>query len=320
MLSTGEHRSGSHSPESPVPSPESPVLMSFRLRFWGTRGSIPSPGPSTVRYGGNTPSVEVRTPSGTLVLLDAGTGIRELGRALIARANGSPITGDIFLTHAHWDHIQGIPFFAPAFQRGNRFTIWGAKSLAASIRRVVRDQMSPVVFPVAFEELAATFEFRELTDERHSSDGFDVRAFPVRHPGGALGYRFAPGPGGDRAVGSSFVYISDNEIRAADASASNDRWRAKLVDFIRGSRLLIHDATYTEDEYESHRGWGHSTYGDAVALALESGVETLVLFHHSPDRSDDELDGRLAECRGAVARSGRTLRIIAAAEGLEIDV
>ncbi len=294
--------------------------MSFRLRFWGTRGSIPSPGPSTVRYGGNTPSVEVRTPSGTLVLLDAGTGIRELGRALIARANGAPITGDIFLTHAHWDHIQGIPFFAPAFQRGNRFTIWGAKSLAASIRRVVRDQMSPVVFPVAFEELAATFEFRELTDERHSSDGFDVRAFPVRHPGGALGYRFAPGPGGDRAVGSSFVYISDNEIRAADASASNDRWRAKLVDFIRGSRLLIHDATYTEDEYESHRGWGHSTYGDAVALALESGVETLVLFHHSPDRSDDELDGRLAECRGAVARSGRTLRIIAAAEGLEIDV
>ena len=109
--------------------------MSFRLRFWGTRGSIPTPGSATVRYGGNTPSIEVRTPSGSLVVLDAGTGIRELGRALIARANGSPITGDIFLTHAHWDHIQGIPFFAPAFQRGNRFTIWGAKSLAASIRQ-----------------------------------------------------------------------------------------------------------------------------------------------------------------------------------------
>ena len=294
--------------------------MSFRLRFWGTRGSIPSPGPATVRYGGNTPSVEVRTPTGSLVLLDAGTGIRELGRALIARANGSPITGDIFLTHAHWDHIQGIPFFAPAFQRGNRFTIWGAKSLAASIRRVVRDQMSPVVFPVAFEELQATFEFRELTDERHASDGFDVRAFPVRHPGGALGYRFVARSGGDQHGGTAFVYISDNELRAADASTSNDRWRAKLVDFIRGSRLLIHDATYTEDEYDSHRGWGHSTYGDAVALALESGVETLVLFHHSPDRSDDELDGRLAECRAAVARSGRTLRIIAAAEGLELDV
>ena len=294
--------------------------MSFRLRFWGTRGSIPTPGSATVRSGGNTPSIEVRTPSGSLVVLDAGTGIRELGRALIARANGSPITGDIFLTHAHWDHIQGIPFFAPAFQRGNRFTIWGAKSLAASIRRVVRDQMSPVVFPVAFEELAATFDFRELIDERHNSDGFDVRAFAVRHPGGALGYRFAARERGDPRLGNAFVYISDNELRAGDSSASTDRWRAKLVEFIRGARVLIHDATYTEEEYESHRGWGHSTYGDAVALALESGVETLVLFHHSPDRSDDELDTRLAECRAATARSGRTLRIIAAAEGMELDV
>jgi phosphoribosyl 1,2-cyclic phosphodiesterase len=294
--------------------------MSFRLRFWGTRGSIPSPGPATVRYGGNTPSIEVRTPGGSLVLLDAGTGIRELGRALIARANGSPITGDIYLTHAHWDHIQGFPFFAPAFQRGNRFTIWGTKSLAASIRRVVRDQMSPVVFPVAFEELAATFDFRELVDEHHVNEGFDVRAFSVRHPGGALGYRFASRTSGNTDGGSAFVYISDNELRAGDASASGDRWRAKLVEFIRGARVLIHDATYTEEEYETHRGWGHSTYGDAVALALESGVETLVLFHHSPDRSDDELDARLNECRAATARSGRTLRIVAAAEGLELEV
>jgi len=294
--------------------------MSFRLRFWGTRGSIPSPGPATVRYGGNTPSIEVRTPSGSLVLLDAGTGIRELGRALIARANGAPITGDIYLTHAHWDHIQGFPFFAPAFQRGNRFTIWGTKSLAASIRRVVRDQMSPVVFPVAFEELAATFDFRELIDEQHVSDGFDVRAFSVRHPGGALGYRFTSRNADNTDDGSAFVYISDNELRDRDASPSADRWRSKLVEFIRGARVLIHDATYTEDEYETHRGWGHSTYGDAVALALECRVETLVLFHHSPDRSDDELDARLTECRAACAQSGRTLRIIAAAEGMELDV
>ena len=295
--------------------------MSFRLRFWGTRGSIPSPGPSTVRYGGNTPSIEVRTPRGSLVLLDAGTGIRELGNSLIAGANGSPITGDIFLSHAHWDHIQGIPFFAPAFQPGNRFTIWGAKSLASSIHRVVRDQMSPVVFPVAFEELAATFEFRELTDERHASDGFDVRSFPVRHPGGALGYRFgARPPDGEDASRSGFVYISDNELRAVDADATDDRWRARLVDFIRGAKLLIHDATYTDEEYESHRGWGHSTYGDAVSLALESGVETLVLFHHSPDRADDELDVRLEECRHAVRVAERTLRVVAAMEGMELHV
>lgn len=296
--------------------------MPFRLRFWGTRGSIPTPGPSTVRYGGNTPSIEVRTPTGSLVVLDAGTGIRDLGRALIAGANGSPITGDIFLSHAHWDHIQGIPFFAPAFQRGNRFTIWGAKSLAASIRRVVRDQMSPVVFPVAFEELAATFEFRELTDERHASDGFDVRAFPVRHPGGALGYRFAACADDARAGDptGAFVYISDNELRAGEPGASSDRWRAKLIDFIGGARVLIHDATYTDAEYDSHRGWGHSTYGDAVSLALDSGVETLVLFHHSPDRPDDELDLRVDECRQAVDAVGRKLHVIGAAEGLELQV
>jgi phosphoribosyl 1,2-cyclic phosphodiesterase len=300
--------------------------MPFRLRFWGTRGSIPTPGPATVRYGGNTPSIEVRTGSGALVLLDAGTGIRELGRSLIERSNGAPIHGDIFLTHAHWDHIQGIPFFAPAFQRGNRFTIWGAKSLAASIRRVVRDQMSPVVFPVAFEELAATFEFRELTDDRHASDGFDVRAMPVRHPGGALGYRFAPGSaaaGGDgdaAASGGAFVYISDNELRAGDAGPATDRWRSRLVEFVRGARVLIHDATYTESEYEAHRGWGHSTYDDAVELALTSGVETLVLFHHSPDRSDDELDACLAQCRAAASAGGRRLNVIAAAEGMELTI
>jgi phosphoribosyl 1,2-cyclic phosphodiesterase len=121
--------------------------MSLTLTFWGTRGSIPSPGPSTVRYGGNTPCVELRTDEGWLIILDAGTGIRELGRTLLERHNGETIAGDIFLTHAHWDHIQGIPFFAPLFKKGNRFTIWGSKSLQTSIDRVVRDQMSPVVFP-----------------------------------------------------------------------------------------------------------------------------------------------------------------------------
>src|SRR3954467_2362856 len=140
--------------------------MTLRLRFWGTRGSIPSPGSHTVRYGGNTPCVEVRTDNDRLIILDAGTGIRELGRSLIARANGNGIHGDIFLTHAHWDHIQGIPFFAPIFQAGNRFTIWGSKELQTSVDRVIRDQMSPVVFPVSFEELSARIDFCELAEEK----------------------------------------------------------------------------------------------------------------------------------------------------------
>jgi phosphoribosyl 1,2-cyclic phosphodiesterase len=290
--------------------------VSFRLQFWGTRGSIPSPGPTTVRYGGNTPCVEVRTSTGWLIVLDAGTGIRELGRSLIERANGAPIRGDIFLTHAHWDHIQGIPFFRPIFQRGNHFTIWGAKSLEPTLDRVVRGQMSPVVFPVPFEQLGATIDFRELAEGRRTVNGYEVCAFAVRHPGGALGYRFAEAGNG----GPALVYISDNELGPGATYDTRAGWRRDLVEFVRGARVLVHDTTYTADEYKEHGGWGHSTYDDAVELALDGGVETLVLFHHKPERTDEEVDERLADCRRLVDRRGGALRIIAAAEGMTLTV
>lgn len=290
--------------------------MSFRVQFWGTRGSVPSPGPSTARYGGNTPCVEVRTSDGWLIILDAGTGIRELGRSLIARANGAPIQGDIFLTHAHWDHIQGLPFFGPIFQRGNRFTIWGSKTLETSIDRVVRDQMSPVVFPVAFEELAARIEFSELAEESRAGTGYEVQAIRVRHPGGALGYRFTHGNG----FGGALVYISDNELNPSAKYDSPGTWRQDLVAFARGAKVLVHDTMYTVEEYDHHRGWGHSTYLDALELALDAEVETLVLFHHKPERTDDEVDHRLEECRAVVASRGRPLQVIAAAEGLTLVV
>ena len=290
--------------------------MSLRVQFWGTRGSIPSPGPKTVRYGGNTPCVELRTDDGWLVILDAGTGIRELGRSLIERANGSPIAGDIFLTHAHWDHIQGLPFFGPVFQRGNHFTIWGSKSLETSIDRVVRDQMSPVVFPVTFEQLDAVIDFRELTPGDSQGTGYSVSSFPLRHPGGALGYRFATSNGGSSAL----VYISDNELNPTAAYDAPTDWRDQLVQFVSGASVLIHDTMYTREEYDHHRGWGHSTYEDAVELALDAGVERLVLFHHKPERTDEEVFRRMQECRALVARRGRNLAVIAAAEGLTLTV
>jgi len=290
--------------------------MTLRLRFWGTRGSVPAPGPDTVRYGGNTPCVEVRTDADRLIILDAGTGIRELGRSLIARANGSGIRGDIFLTHAHWDHIQGIPFFAPIFQAGNRFTIWGSKDLGTSIDRVVRDQMSPVVFPVSFETLAAHVDFSEIAEEQRDGDGFAVTAFAVRHPGGALGYRFSDRDG----TGASFVYISDNELGSAESYHTGPDWDKRVVQFVKGAKVLVHDATYTADEYAQHRGWGHSTYQDAVTLALAAGVEQLVLFHHRPERTDDELDRCLAECQALVAERGGAVRVVAASEGMTLTV
>lgn len=291
--------------------------MSLTLTFWGTRGSIPTPGPTTVRYGGNTPCLELRTAEGWLVILDAGTGIRELGQALLARGNGSPIVGDIFLTHVHWDHIQGIPFFAPLFREGNRFTIWGSRSLQASIGRVVRNQMSLGVFPVSFEELRAQVEFQELAEEeRRRGTGYEVSAFAVRHPGGALGYRFSAG----NADGRALVYVSDNELSPQARYDDVPGWRDRLVEFVRGASVLIHDSMYTSAEYPSFVGWGHSTQDEAVQLALDAGVERLVLFHHRPERSDDEVDRCVERCRALVAARGRPLEVLAAAEGLSLQV
>ncbi|HET9682519.1 MAG TPA: MBL fold metallo-hydrolase [Gemmatimonadaceae bacterium] len=290
--------------------------MSLSLRFWGTRGSIPSPGLSTARYGGNTPCIELRTGEGRLVILDAGTGIRELGRSLLERSNGSPITGDIFLTHAHWDHIQGLPFFQPIFRKGNHFTIWGSRSLQTSIDRVVRDQMSPVVFPVSFEELQARIDFQELSEERRGGRGYHVSAIQVRHPGGALGYRFTDGDDDSRAL----VYVSDNELNPQARYDDAPDWRQRLVAFTRGAAVLVHDTMYTAEEYDHHRGWGHSTYEDAMELALDAGVQQLVLFHHKPERGDDEVDRRAEECRDLARRRGSQLEVVAAAEGMTLLV
>ncbi|CAN5560573.1 MBL fold metallo-hydrolase [soil metagenome] len=288
--------------------------MALTVRFWGTRGSIPSPGPTTVRYGGNTPCLELRTEEGRLVILDAGTGIRELGRSLTERAQGAAIEADIFLTHAHWDHIQGIPFFAPLFRKGNRFTIWGSKSLQMSIDRVVRDQMSPVVFPVSFEELQAQIDFQELAEEQRAGTGYHVAAMAVRHPGGALGYRFWDGEVGPR----SLVYVSDNELSPRASYDELPNWRERFVKFAQGAAVLVHDTMFTAKEYDSFVGWGHSTHEDATELALEAGVEKLVLFHHRPERSDDEVDQCVATCKALVESKGARLEVVAAAEGMSL--
>ena len=289
--------------------------MTLHLRFWGTRGSVPSPGPETVRYGGNTPCLEVRTNTNALVILDAGTGLRPFGRALLASAGDGPISADIFLTHAHWDHIQGIPFFEPIYHERNRFRIWAPAGLEQDIGRVVQSQMSPTVFPVAFADVRAHVEFCEFVDHAHHGDGYRITGFGVQHPGGALGYRLA-GPGrGD----PSFVYISDNELGGEGYGTPPD-WRRRLVEFLRGATLLVHDATYTTAEYQRHRGWGHSTDEEAVALALDAGVEELVLFHHKPERTDDEVDRSVARCQALVASRGGRTRVRAAAEGLTLSV
>lgn len=288
----------------------------MRVRFWGTRGSCPSPGPSTVRYGGNTTCVEVRGDDDQLVIFDAGTGIRELGKSLVSAAGGMPIRGDVFFSHAHWDHIQGLPFFTPAFQAGHHFTLWGSPSLERSLEVVLRQQMNPVVFPVAFDQLSARMEFRELAGRGYAGDGYTVRAINVRHPGGALGFRISPGGDERRSV----IFIPDNELDRDGDRADAASTRDALVEFARGAAILIHDAMYTGTEYMEHRGWGHSSYRDAVDFAIAAEVETLVLFHHEPDRSDDALDEMLALCHQMVRERNGRVQVIAAAEGVELTV
>lgn len=288
----------------------------MRLRLWGTRGSCPSPGPNTVVFGGNTTCVEVRGDDGHLVILDAGTGIRELGLALVNDADGRRITGDVFFSHAHWDHIQGLPFFTPAFQAGNHFRLYGAPSMLQSLEIVLRQQMSPVVFPIGFDDLHARMEFRELSGHRLSENGIEVSAINVRHPGGALGFRLSV-PGSPQR---SAVFIPDNELDAFGDQAPGAPTREELIRFTRGARVLIHDAMYTGAEYMDHRGWGHSSYRDAVDFAIAADVETLVLFHHEPDRSDAAMVAQLALCREMVNERNGKVEVLAAAEGMEIDV
>jgi phosphoribosyl 1,2-cyclic phosphodiesterase len=269
-----------------------------------------------VRYGGNTTCVEVRSDDDHLVILDAGTGIRELGRTLAARADGRPIAGDVFFSHAHWDHIQGFPFFTPAFQAGNHLRLFGSSSLLRGLEVVLRQQMSPVVFPVAFDDLLARMEFRELAGDRHSENGLDVQAIAVRHPGGALGYRLAPSSIPNRAL----VFIPDNELDRFGNRAPEAPTRDELVAFARGARVLIHDAMYTGTEYMDHRGWGHSSYRDVVEFAIDAEVERLILFHHEPDRTDDALDAQLALCHQMVNERNGNVTVLAAAEGTEITI
>lgn len=288
----------------------------MRLRFWGTRGSCPSPGPATVRYGGNTTCVEVRTDDDQLLILDAGTGIRELGRELAARADGAPIRGDVFFSHAHWDHIQGLPFFTPAFQAGNHFRLFGAPALHTGLEVVLRQQMSPVVFPVGFDALNARMEFREMADHQHRENGVEVHAINVRHPGGALGFRLCPSGVPNRSI----VFIPDNELDRFGDHADGAPTREELVAFARGARLLIHDAMYTGAEYMGHRGWGHSSYRDAVDFAIAAEAETLVLFHHDPERTDDDLQDQLGLCRQMVRERSGSVVVVAAAEGMTIEV
>jgi phosphoribosyl 1,2-cyclic phosphodiesterase len=298
----------------------------MRVRFWGTRGSVPTPGPSTVRYGGNTACVELTTRGGATFIFDSGTGIRELGLKL--GREGTPVSAHLMLGHTHWDHISGFPFFPPVFVPGNRFVIYGARDLDRSLRDVLAGQMHYTYFPVPLGDLRADIDFVELEEGEIRICDAVVRTHYLNHTAVCMGYRV-------EADGASLAYVTDHEpygVLVGGAGMQQptvgrglrggfihggDR---RLIDFVRGADLLIQDSQYTPEEYVDRRGWGHGSTDYVTDVAIEAGVRRVALFHHEPTHSDDDLDRMVAYARARAAEVGSQVEIFAAAEQQELEI
>ena len=287
------------------------------LKFWGVRGSIPTPGPETVRYGGNTSCSELRHKD-KLFILDAGSGLRVFGNELLKA--GSPVKASIFISHMHWDHIQGIPFFTPAFIPGNHFTFYGSEPAGKDLLTIIADQMDPTYFPIEMKEMGSSMDFKPLFEGKYEIDDTQIETIYVNHPGNALGYKF-------HLNKKNLVYISDNEpFLKADKGNDPDQimlgedGNQKLINFIANVDVLVHDAQYTQDEYEKKITWGHSPVEYTVDIAIKAGVKKLVLFHHDPLHNDDMIDQMLKLARNHAKKNSSSMEILAAREGLTIDI
>lgn len=284
------------------PTPMSRIENQFKVHFWGVRGSIPCPGPTTVRYGGNTSCVEMQV-DGKHLIFDGGTGLHVLGQSLLSKM---PIEAYIFFTHSHWDHMQGFPFFTPGFIKGNTFHIYGAIAPDGStIEQRLNDQMLHPNFPVPLQIMQANLDFYNVIPGQTIRIGdIIIETAPLNHPGEAVGYRVS-------WRGGTAVYVTDTEHYP-------DRLDENVLRLARDANILIYDSTYTDEEYYSPTrpkiGWGHSTWQEAVKVAKAANVKTLVIFHHDPAHDDDFLDRVGEQARQRFANA------IMAREGMELQV
>ena len=287
----------------------------MNVKVWGCRGSITSPGEKTLRYGGESTCLELTSDIGQKVVIDAGSGIRKLGYEVLKDKAVSSI--NLLLTHAHWDHLAGFPFFSPAYLPDFSINICGGPMGQQSVLKYLTHHMEPPYFPVDFNLLKARFEkgcicTRAFCDHRLPGNDTTLmcHSIPLNHPNGGYGFKFVD-------IDSTFVFLTDNEMRYHhDAGLP----RKSYVDFCSNADLLFHDAQYTEAEYDRTRSWGHSTFKDAVDLAMEAGVKRLGLFHHDPNRSDEEIDRQVDWCREYTLKTGSPLECFACSEGMDLKV
>lgn len=287
----------------------------MKVRFWGTRGSIAKPGRTTERYGGNTSCVEVRSSSGALIVIDCGTGAHGLGQHLAAEKGGA-VSGHLLISHTHWDHIQGLPFFAPLFIPGGHWEIFGPGGLSQGLRATLAGQMEHTYFPITLDQFAAKIVYHDLVEGEFAIEDIRVKARYLNHPALTLGYRL-------EADGASVVYCCDHEPHSGAMAAGDtvltgmDR---RYADFVAGADLVIHDSQYTAREYASKIGWGHSPVEYAVRVCQDSGVKRLALTHHDPLRDDSAIDRILEQVRLRLREAGAPLEVLGAAEGLVLEL
>lgn len=286
------------------------MTSSVTVTYWGVHGTLPVPGPKTLRYGGNTPCVSVELGGEPIYVFDCGSGVKRLSDRVMQNPT-ERMSARIFISHPHWDHINTIPFFAPLYMRGNQIEVYGPYQGDLTIERVVSAQMESVYFPVTVREFGARLTFRDLREESLEFGPVRIDTMLLKHPGYCLGYRLT-------AHGKRVCYITDNELYLPDDPRHDARYVERLADFVRGADVLITDTTYRDHEYPAKVDWGHSCVSQVADLAARAEVKRLHLFHHDPDQGDDDIDAKLAETRAALEKLGSKVLCEAPGESTEL--
>lgn len=277
------------------------------IRCWGSRGSIAISGKDFIKYGGDTTCIEVVSNAGDLIIIDAGTGIRLLGNRLM-REKTRKI--NLLLTHAHWDHLSGFPFFKPIYHKESVIKVYGPQTTQDSLKKIISKTMSSPYFPIELEDINADIEFLGMGTKDYKIGSVKIQTIPLSHPNQGVGYRL-------EEDGKSFVFLTDNELtyRHPKGLEYDD-----YLKFAKGADVLFHDSEYSREEYKETRGWGHSVYLDTLKLAIDAGVKSFGLFHHNQDRTDSEVDKIVTECRAVINTSGAKLDCFGVAAGMEIKL